>query len=293
MLRISVTRMTSFVSARNVSKFYGDVRAVNDVSFDIEKGKITGLIGPNGAGKTTLLKAVLGLTDCQGSLSVLGLDPFRQRKELMQNICFIADVAVLPRWIRVRQLLDFIEKVHPRFSRSRAEELLTETKIRANSKVRQLSKGMVTQLHLCIITAVDAKLLVLDEPTLGLDIIFRKEFYGNLLNDYFDGERTIIITTHQVEEIENLLTDLMFINDGKIVLNASMEDLPDQYVELLASGENVEAARRLSPIYEREVFGKKVLIFEGVSRDRLQGMGEIRTPGVADLFVAKVKGAAA
>lgn len=293
MLRIREIRMISFVSARNVSKFYGDVKAVDDVSFDIEKGKITGLIGPNGAGKTTLLKAVLGLTDCQGSLSVLGLDPFRQRKELMQNICFIADVAVLPRWIRVKQLLDFIEDVHPRFSRSRAEELLTQTKIRANSKVRQLSKGMVTQLHLSIITAIDAKLLVLDEPTLGLDIIFRKEFYGNLLNDYFDGERTIIITTHQVEEIENLLTDLMFINDGKIVLNTSMEDLPEQYVELLASGENAEAARRLNPIYEREVFGKNVLMFEGVSRDRLQGMGEIRTPGVADLFVAKVKGATA
>lgn len=285
--------MTSLVSARNVSKFYGDVKAVDDVSFDIEKGKITGLIGPNGAGKTTLLKAVLGLTDCQGSLSVLGLDPFRQRKELMQNICFIADVAVLPRWIRVKQLLDFIEDVHPRFSRSRAEELLTQTKIRANSKVRQLSKGMVTQLHLSIIIAIDAKLLVLDEPTLGLDIIFRKEFYGNLLNDYFDGERTIIITTHQIEEIENLLTDLMFINDGKIVLNTSMEDVPDQYVELLASGENAEVARRLNPIYEREVFGKNVLMFEGVSRDRLQGMGEIRTPGVADIFVAKVKGATA
>jgi len=285
--------MISLVSARNVSKFYGDVRAVDDISFDIEKGKITGLIGPNGAGKTTLLKAVLGLTDCQGSLSVLGLDPFRQRKELMQNICFIADVAVLPRWIRVKQLLDFIEDVHPRFSRSRAEELLTQTKIRANSKVRQLSKGMVTQLHLSIITAIDAKLLVLDEPTLGLDIIFRKEFYGNLLNDYFDGERTIIITTHQVEEIENLLTDLMFINDGKIVLNTSMEDLPEQYVELLASGDNADAARRLNPIYEREVFGKNVLMFEGVSRDRLQGLGEIRTPGVADLFVAKVKGATA
>lgn len=285
--------MTSLVSARNVSKFYGDLKAVDDVSFDIEKGKITGLIGPNGAGKTTLLKAVLGLTDCQGSLSVLGLDPFRQRKELMQNICFIADVAVLPRWIRVKQLLDFIEDVHPRFSRSRAEELLTQTKIRANSKVRQLSKGMVTQLHLSIITAIDAKLLVLDEPTLGLDIIFRKEFYGNLLNDYFDGERTIIITTHQIEEIENLLTDLMFINDGKIVLNTSMEDVPEQYVELLASGENAEAARRLNPIYEREVFGKNVLMFEGVSRDRLQGMGEIRTPGVADIFVAKVKGATA
>ena len=285
--------MTSLVSAHNVCKFYGDVRAVDDVSFDIEKGKITGLIGPNGAGKTTLLKAVLGLTDCQGSLSVLGLDPFQQRKELMQNICFIADVAVLPRWIRVNQLLDFIESVHPRFSRSYAGELLAKTKIRANSKVRELSKGMVTQLHLSIITAIDAKLLVLDEPTLGLDIIFRKEFYGNLLNDYFDGERTIIITTHKVEEIENLLTDVMFINDGKIVLDASMDDLPEQYVELLASGADADAARRLNPIHERDVFGKKVLMFEGVSRDRLEGMGEVRTPGVADLFVAKVKGAAA
>lgn len=285
--------MTSLVSARNVSKFYGSVRAVDDVSFEIEKGKITGLIGPNGAGKTTLLKAVLGLTDCQGSLSVLGLDPFRQRKELMQNICFIADVAVLPRWIRVTQLLDFIEAVHPRFSRSRAEELLSRTKVRPDAKVRELSKGMVTQFHLSIITAIDAKLLVLDEPTLGLDIIFRKEFYGNLLNDYFDGERTILITTHQVEEIENLLTDIMFINDGKIILDASMEDLPERYAELLASGENAEEARQLNPIYEREVFGQKVLIFEGVSRDRLQGMGEVRTPGVADLFVAKIKGAAA
>ncbi len=285
--------MTSLVSARNVSKSYGEVRAVDDVSFDIEKGKITGLIGPNGAGKTTLLKAVLGLTDCEGDLSVLGLDPFRQRKELMQNICFIADVAVLPRWIRVAQLLDFIEVVHPRFSRSQAEELLAKTKIKPNSKVRELSKGMVTQFHLSIITAIDAKLLVLDEPTLGLDIIFRKEFYGNLLNDYFDGERTILITTHQVEEIENLLTDLMFINDGRIVLDATMDDLPARYVELLASGEEAEAARQLNPIHEREVFGKKVLMFEDVSRDRLEGMGEIRTPGVADLFVAKVKGTAA
>ncbi len=285
--------MTRLVRARNVSKFYGARRAVDDVSFDIEKGKITGLIGPNGAGKTTLLKAVLGLTDCQGSLSVLGLDPFRQRKELMQNICFIADVAVLPRWIRVTQLLDFIEAVHPRFSRSRAEELLSRTKVRPDAKVRELSKGMVTQFHLSIITAIDAKLLVLDEPTLGLDIIFRKEFYGNLLNDYFDGERTILITTHQVEEIENLLTDIMFINDGKIILDTSMEDLPERYVELLASGENAEEARQLKPIYEREVFGQKVLMFDGVSRDRLQGMGEVRTPGVADLFVAKIKGAAA
>ncbi len=285
--------MTELVSARNVSKNYGKVRAVDDVSFVIEKGRIMGLIGPNGAGKTTLLKAILGLTDCHGSLSVLGLDPFRQRKQLMQNISFIADVAVLPRWIRVFQLLDFVESVHPRFSRARAEESLAGTKIQRSSKVRELSKGMVTQLHLSIITAIDAQLLVLDEPTLGLDIIFRKEFYGNLLNDYFDAERTILITTHQVEEIENLLTDVMFINNGRIVLQASMDALPERYVELMTSGENAERARRLNPIFERDVFGKKVLTFEGIGREQLQGLGEIRTPGIADLFVAKVKGAAA
>jgi ABC-2 type transport system ATP-binding protein len=285
--------MTSLVSARNVAKHYGAVRAVDDVSFDIEKGCITGLIGPNGAGKTTLLKAVLGLTDCQGSLSVLGLDPFRQRKELMQNICFIADVAVLPRWIRVYQLLDFVDAVHKNFSRKRAEDLLANTKIPPKAKVRELSKGMVTQLHLSIITAIDAKLLILDEPTLGLDIIFRKDFYGNLLEDYFNEERTILITTHQVEEIENLLTDIMFINDGRIVLDASMDALPEKYVELLASGENADKARKLNPIYERDVFGKKVLTFEGISREQLTGLGELRTPDIADLFVAKVKGATA
>ena len=285
--------MTSLVTANGVSKHFGAVRAVDNVSFEIEKGKIMGLIGPNGAGKTTLLKAVLGLTDCDGQLSVLGLDPFRQRKELMQNICFIADVAVLPRWIRVTQLLDFMEQIHPNFSRQRAEELLSRTKVRADAKVRELSKGMVTQLHLSIITAIDAKLLVLDEPTLGLDIIFRKEFYGNLLNDYFDGERTILITTHQVEEIENLLTDIMFINDGKILLDATMESLSDSFAELMTSGEEAETARRLGPIFERDVFGKKVMTFEGIDRDKLTGLGEVHTPAVADLFVAKIKGAAA
>ena len=285
--------MTSLVSARNVTKSYGDLRAVDNVSFELEKGRITGLIGPNGAGKTTLLKSILGLTDCEGSLSVLGLDPFRQRKELMQNICFIADVAVLPRWIRVSQLLEFLEIVHPHFSRSRAEELLSKTKIMPTSKVRELSKGMVTQLHLSIITAIDAQLLVLDEPTLGLDIIFRKDFYSNLLEDYFDEERTILITTHQVEEIENLLTNVMFINDGRIVLDANMESLPGQFVELMASGEDAERARKLKPIFERDVFGKKVLTFEGIGKDELSGFGEVRTPAIADLFVAKVKGAAA
>jgi ABC-2 type transport system ATP-binding protein len=286
-------KMTSLISASGVSKKYGDLHAVDNVSFDIEKGKIMGLIGPNGAGKTTLLKALLGLTDCDGQLSVLGFDPFKQRKEMMQNICFIADVAVLPRWICVSQLLDFVEKTHPNFSRERAEDLLSRTKIRRQSKVRELSKGMVTQLHLSIITAVDAKLLVLDEPTLGLDIIFRKDFYSNLLNDYFDGERTILITTHQVEEIENLLTDIMFINDGKILLDMQMDAIADSYVELLTSGDNAATARQLGPMHERELFGKSVMTFENVERDKLKSLGELHTPSVADLFVAKIKGAAA
>jgi len=280
--------MSSLVSARNVSKSFGDLHAVDHVSFEIEKGRIMGLIGPNGAGKTTLLKALLGLTDCDGELSVLGLDPFRQRKKLMQNICFIADVAVLPRWIRVDQLLDFVAATHPNFSRERAEKLLTKTKIMSKSKVRQLSKGMVTQLHLAIIMAVDAKLLVLDEPTLGLDILFRKEFYNNLLSDYFDEERTILITTHQVEEIENLLTDIMFINDGKILLDASMDSLSDNYAQLLTSGENAIKAKGLAPMFESEMFGKSVMLFECVSREHLEGLGELSTPSVTDLFVAKI-----
>ena len=242
--------------------------------------------------------AVLALTICQaeyrfqkrGLAGTVGLDPFKQRKELMQNICFIADVAVLPRWIKVAQLLDYVEDIHPRFTRAKADELLSKTKIHANSKVRELSKGMVTQLHLSIITAVDAKLLVLDEPTLGLDIIFRKDFYSNLLNDYFDGERTIVITTHQVEEIENLLTDVMFINDGRIILNSSVDSLADNYVELMTSGENAEKARALAPINERDMFGKSVMIFEGVERAKLNSFGDVRTPDIADLFVAKVKG---
>ena len=285
--------MTSLVSAQGVTKKFGSFTAVDNVSFEVERGKILGLIGPNGAGKTTLLKALLGLTDCEGQLSVMGLDPFRQRKKLMQNICFIADVAVLPRWIRVTQLLDYVEAIHPNFSRKRAEELLQQTKIMSHSKVKELSKGMVTQLHLSIIMSIDAKLLVLDEPTLGLDIIFRKEFYANLLNDYFDEERTILVTTHQVEEVENLLTDIMFINDGKIILDSSMDALADSYVEVAASGAEADKARGLGPIAEGQMFGKSVMIFEGVSREHLEGLGEIRTPSVADLFVAKVKGARA
>ena len=263
--------MTSLVSARGVSKHYGKICAVDNVSFDIDKGRIMGLIGPNGAGKTTLLKAVLGLTDCDGELSVLGLDPFKQRKELMQNICFIADVAVLPRWIRVSQLLDFVESTHPNFSRDKAETLLANTKVntRRDSRVRELSKGMVTQLHLAIIAAIDARLLVLDEPTLGLDIIFRKEFYSNLLSDYFDEERTILVTTHQVEEIENILTDIMFINEGRIILDTSMDSVGEDYVELLTSGEKADQARNLGPIAERDVFGKKIILFDKPDRASL------------------------
>lgn len=282
--------MTSLVSAKGVSKKFGSFTAVDNVSFDIESGKILGLIGPNGAGKTTLLKALLGLTDCEGQLSVMGLDPFKQRKELMQNICFIADVAVLPRWIKVAQLLDYVEVIHPNFSRQRAEELLRQTKIKSGSKVKELSKGMVTQLHLSIIMSIDAKLLVLDEPTLGLDIIFRKEFYANLLNDYFDEERTILVTTHQVEEVENLLTDLMFIDDGKIILDSPMDAIADTYSELLTSGDDAARAKGLGPIAQSEMFGKSVMLFEGVDRQNLEGLGEVRTPSVADLFVAKVKG---
>ena len=284
--------MTSLVTARGVTKRFRNVVAVDNVSFTIEQGRILGLFGPNGAGKTTLLKAVLGLTDCDGELSVLGYDPFRQRKELMRNICFIADVAVLPRWIRVRQLLDFVEATHPNFSRPRVEELLSRTKILKESRVRELSKGMVTQLHLSIITAIDAKLLILDEPTLGLDIIFRKDFYANLLSDYFDEERTILITTHQVEEIENLLTDIMFINDGRILLDAQMDDLAGRFIELIASGDNADTARGMRPLSERAVFGKRVMTFENADRSRLESLGELRVPSVADLFVAKVKGAA-
>ena len=283
--------MTSLVSAAGVSKNFGEVKAVDNVSFDIEKGRILGLIGPNGAGKTTLLKAILGLTDCDGELSVLGLDPFKQRKQLMQQISFIADVAVLPRWIKVEQLLDFVEATHPNYSRKHSEELLSRTKIMKKSKVRQLSKGMVTQLHLSIIAAIDAKLLILDEPTLGLDIIFRKEFYADLLRDYFDEERTILVTTHQVEEIENILTDIMFINDGRILLESSMEGLADTYVELATKGDNVEKAKGFGPIAENEMFGQSVFLFEGVDRDNLDALGETRTPSVADLFVAKIKGA--
>lgn len=283
--------MNMLIQARGLSKSYGSLRALDKVDFDIEEGRIVGLIGPNGAGKTTALKAILGLTRFEGELDVLGHDPRISRRQLMRDVCFIADVATLPRWLKVADAIEFVEAVHPRFSRERAMHFLERTKISQKSKVGQLSKGMVTQLHLALIMAIDAKLLVLDEPTIGLDILYRKEFYSNLLNDYFDEKRTILVTTHQVEEVEKLLTHLIFINNGKIVLDDSMEGVAGKYAEVLVSADKVAAAQALNPINEREIFGKKLFLFEGIEHEKLAGLGEIHTPSIADLFVAKMQGA--
>ena len=281
--------MSTVIHARGLSKRYGASVALDHASFEIESGRIVGLIGPNGAGKTTALKAILGLTDFEGELSVLGLDPRKQRHELMQQVCFIADVAVLPRWLRVGEAVDFVEGVHPRFSRKRCEEFLARTKLKPSMRVRELSKGMVVQLHLALVMAIDAKLLVLDEPTLGLDIIYRKEFYQSLLEDYFDHERTILVTTHQVEEIERILTDLVFIKDGRITLSAPMEEVGERFTEVLVGPEQREQALALKPLSERQVFGKSVFLFDGPKRDQLAPLGEIHKPSVADIFVATMK----
>jgi ABC-2 type transport system ATP-binding protein len=282
--------MTPILSARGLTKRYGRTIAVDNIDLEIPPGRIVGLVGPNGAGKTSALKAILGLATYDGELTVLGKDPSRQRAALMEEVCFIADVAVLPRWIRVRQLLDVTEGIHPRFSRERCLEYLAQTKITPDHKVKQLSKGMVAQLHLAVVMAIDARLLVLDEPTLGLDILYRKWFYTSLLNDYFDEERTILITTHQVEEIEHILTDLIFIREGRIALHATMEDVERRYSELLVKPDLADQARALGPLYERELFGRHIFLYDNVSRDRLAGLGELHTPSVADLFVATMKG---
>lgn len=274
------------IEARGLRKAYKNMVALDSVNLRVEEGRILGLIGPNGAGKTTALNAILGLTPYEGELRVLGLDPWTQRDALMREVCFIADVAVLPRWLRVSQALDYVEGVHPRFDRAKAEGFLARTDIRRGSKVRELSKGMVAQLHLALVMAIDAKLLVLDEPTLGLDILYRKQFYDSLLNDYFDHSRTIVVTTHQVEEIQDVLTDLMFINRGRIVLESSMEEFEARYTEVMVRPENVAAARALRPINERQVFGRSILLYDRADRDALAALGEVRTPGIADLFVA-------
>ncbi len=284
--------MTPVIEARGLGKSYGSTRALDGVSFTVQPGRIVGLIGPNGAGKTTALKAILGLTTFDGDLRVLGRDPHAERDALMRDVCFIADVAVLPKWLRVSQALDYVQGVHPRFDRARAESFLAKTDIKARSRVKELSKGMVTQLHLALILAIDARLLVLDEPTLGLDLLYRRAFYDTLLNDYFDKERTILITTHQVEEVEHILTDVLFVNHGKMVLDSSVEDIAEKYVQLVTGPDRAAEARALGPFYEREVFGRTAFIYEGREPGELQRLGEIRTPSIADLFVARMQSTA-
>ena len=274
------------IEARGLRKAFGTTVALDGLNLHVEEGRILGLIGPNGAGKTTALNAILGLTSYEGELKVLGRDPWTARERLMNDVSFIADVAVLPRWIRVSQALDYVAGVHPRFTRAKAEAFLARTTIKRRSKVSELSKGMVAQLHLALVMAIDAKLLVLDEPTLGLDILFRKQFYESLLNDYFDGSRTILVTTHQVEEIQDVLTDLMFIDRGRIVLECSMEEFDSRYLEVMVNPEQLAAARALKPIHERPVFGRSVLLFDHADRDQLAALGEVRRPSIADLFVA-------
>jgi ABC-2 type transport system ATP-binding protein len=276
------------IEAHGLRKAYGAKIALDNIDLRLEEGRILGLIGPNGAGKTTALNAILGLTPYQGELKVLGRNPWTERDQLMCDVCFIADVAVLPRWIRVSQALDYVAGVHPRFDRAKAEAFLARTTINRASKVGALSKGMVAQLHLALVMAIDAKLLVLDEPTLGLDILYRKQFYDSLLNDYFDGRRTIILTTHQVEEIEHVLTDVMFIHRGRIVFNRSVEELESRYLEVTVRPEQVAAAQALKPIYQREVLGRSILLFDHVDRQELAALGEVRTAGIVDLFVAVV-----
>ena len=274
------------IDARGLRKTYGTTVALDGIDLQVGEGRIVGLIGPNGAGKSTALNAILGLTPYQGSLAVLGRDPWTQRDQLMRDVCFIADVAVLPRWLRVSQALDYAAGVHPRFDRAKAEGFLAKTDIKPARKVRELSKGMVAQLHLALVMAVDAKLLVLDEPTLGLDLLYRKQFYDTLLNDYFDHSRTIVVTTHQVEEIEHILTDLVFIDHGRIVLSSAMDDLETRYAEVMVGPDQMAAARALGPLHERQVFGRGIFVFDGVERGRLAALGEVRTPNIADLFVA-------
>ena len=279
------------ISARGLRKAYRNTLALDGASFEVPAGRIVGLIGPNGAGKTTALKAILGLIPFDGELSVLGRDPRTQRDELMNDVCFIADVAVLPRWIRVREAIEFVAGVHPRFDRERCQRFLANTQLKPDMKVRELSKGMIVQLHLALVMAIDAKLLVLDEPTLGLDILYRKQFYQRLLEDYFDEEKTILVTTHQVEEIEHILTDVLFIRDGKIALDAPMDVVGERFTEVLMNADRLDAARALKPIDERALpFGKTVMLFDGVPAERLAALGETRTPGLADLFVATMKG---
>lgn len=282
--------MANIITAKGLAKSFGDIRAIDKVDFELKSGSVLGLIGPNGAGKTTFLRALLGLSEYDGELNVLGTSPRANRSALMEQVCFIADTAVLPRWMTVSQLLDYVAGVHPRFNRHQAEDFLKTTEVKLSRKIKNLSKGMTVQLHLALVMAIDAKLLILDEPTLGLDILFRKRFFEQLLNDYFDGERTIIISTHQIEEVQNILTDVTFMDKGKLVLQKSMLAIEDDYIELHVVGDAVGKAQAIPHVGARSILGGKAIIYEGISRDILEPLGSLRTPSVSDLFVAKVGG---
>ncbi len=282
--------MSAVISAKGLTKRYGKTVAVDNIDLEIQRGRIVGLIGPNGSGKTTALKTILGLVPFEGELNVLGMDPRSHRDALMEQVCFIADVAILPRWLRVQDAIDFVAGVHPKFNRAKAEQSIAHTKLKRDMRVKEMSKGMIVQLHLALVMAIDAQLLVLDEPTLGLDILYRKQFYQHLLEDYFDQNKTIIVTTHQAEEIEHIVTDLIFIRDGKLALTASMDEVSQRFCEVMVSAANTDVAQKLKPIDERQVFGKSVMLFDGVPRAVLEPLGDVRTPGIADLFVATMKG---
>ncbi len=281
--------MSALIKAKGLSKSYGSHKALDNVDFTVERGRVVGLVGPNGAGKTTILNAILGLTSFDGDLTVLGLKPNENRHQIMQKVSFISDVAILPKWLVVENAIEYVNEVHPNFNKEKALSFLSKTKIPMKAKVKTLSKGMVAQLHLALVMAIDAELLVLDEPTLGLDILYRKNFYNQLLSDFFNEDRSILVTTHQIEEIENLLTDLIFVKDGKIILNDSMETVSQNYAEVMVGKDQVEAAKALNPIIERDVFGRKVFLFEGADREALEALGEIHSPSVADIFVAKME----
>jgi len=279
----------TYIEARGLRKTYGGNVALHGIDLHIDEGRIVGLIGPNGAGKTTALNAIVGLTSYEGSLRVLGRDPWNERDELVRDVCFITDVAVLPRWIRVSQALDFVAGIHPKFDRMKAEAFLSKTTIRTRARVRELSKGMVTQLHLALVMAIDARVLVLDEPTLGLDILYRKQFYDTLLSDFLERPRTVVVATHQVEEVQHVLTDVLFLDRGRIVFNRTMEDVEARYTEVQVHPDKLAAARALCPIAERQGIGHSVLIFEGRERQQLAAIGDLRTPSIADLFIAVIK----
>jgi len=278
----------TYIEARGLRKTYGGNVALHGIDLHIDEGRIVGLIGPNGAGKKTALNAIVGLTSYEGSLRVLGRDPWNERDELVRDVCFITDVAVLPRWIRVSQALDFVAGIHPKFDRMKAEAFLSKTTIRTRARVRELSKGMVTQLHLALVMAIDARVLVLDEPTLGLDILYRKQFYDTLLSDFLERPRTVVVATHQVEEVQHVLTDVLFLDRGRIVFNRTMEDVEARYTEVQVHPDKLAAARALCPIAERQGIGHSVLIFEGRERQQLAAIGDLRTPSIADLFVAVI-----